>query len=77
MLTHNEKGQSMKDVRSMLDEARYHIDGQVDCRTPEYQALDKLERAISLLADRVEKDSKEAARAANVASCLANGIQPD
>lgn len=68
---------NMEDIRDLLEEARFHIDGQVNCTTPEYHALDKLERAISALVDKVAAIDKSAAQAANVASCLANGIQPD
>lgn len=39
----------MSEVRDLLKAARHAIDGGVDSRTPEYQALDDLERAVSLL----------------------------
>jgi hypothetical protein len=67
----------MDTIKELLEEARFHIDGQVNCHTPEYAALDKLERALSLLAERVEKIDRTATQAANTASCLANGILPD
>lgn len=67
----------MKEIKEMLAEARWHIDGQVNCHTPEYHALDKLERALTMLMEHVEEKDQANARAANIASCLANGIQPD
>jgi len=72
-----ERGEEMKAIKELLEEARFHIDGQVNCHTPEYAALDKLERALSLLVEKVERVSCTASQAANTASCLANGIQPD
>lgn len=38
-----------REVRDLLNAARDVIDGKVDCRTPEYAALDGLERALSAL----------------------------
>ena len=67
----------MKEIRALLEEARFHIDGQVNCNTPEYAALDMLERALSALVAKVEIADRKASKAANEASCLANGIQPD
>jgi hypothetical protein len=49
----------MKEIKELLDEARFHIDGQVNCHTPEYHALDKLERAIGLLAAKVQSLTKD------------------
>ena len=43
----------MNEIRELLQEARHHIDGGCDCRTPEYRALDLLERAVTALADKV------------------------
>lgn len=43
----------MKEIKEMLAEARHHIDGGVNCHTPEYQALDKLERAVTMLMEKV------------------------
>ena len=67
----------MREIRELLTEARFHIDGQMNCRTPEYAALDKLERAVSALVAKVEIADRKASKAANDASCLSNGIQPD
>ena len=67
----------MKAINEYLDAARYHIDGGVDCRTPEYHALDHMERAVRLLAAKLDAADKMARQAANTASCLANEIQPD
>lgn len=49
----------MKEIKEILAEARWHIDGQVNCHTPEYAALDKLERALLLLVERVEEIAPE------------------
>ena len=44
----------MKDeISTLLKDVRAIIDGEMDCHTPEYRALDMLERAIALIADRV------------------------
>lgn len=51
----------MKEIKELLEEARWHIDGQVNCHTPEYHVLDKLERALSLLAERVAEIAPEIA----------------
>ena len=67
----------MKEIIELLETARHHIDGQMDCRTPEYHALDHLHRALDLLAGKVMAAENTARSAANTASCLANGIQPD
>lgn len=67
----------MTEIRELLDTARFHIDGQMDCHTPAYHALDHLERAVCALVDKVEAADKAATKAANTASCLANGIIPD
>lgn len=67
----------MKEILEMLDMARYHIDGQMNCKTPEYHALDYLHRAAEAIALKLQENERVTARAANVASCLANGIQPD
>lgn len=45
----------MKEIKELLADARFHIDGQMNCRTPEYAALDKLERALTLLANKVQQ----------------------
>lgn len=42
-----------KEIADLLAAARHVIDGRVDSRTPEYAALDNLERALSLLVDMV------------------------
>ena len=49
----------MKEILALLDEARWYIDGKMNCHTPEYQAFDKLERALALLARRVEEIAPE------------------
>ena len=49
----------MKEIRELLNEARWYIDGKMDCRTAEYHALDQLERAVSRLAERVEEIAPE------------------
>jgi ribosome-associated translation inhibitor RaiA len=41
-------------VNEILDEARQVIDGECDCHTPEYRALDLLERALRKLDDKFE-----------------------
>jgi len=45
-----------KEIRELLEEARYHIDGGVNCHSHEYHALDKLERAVGLIASRMEAE---------------------
>lgn len=40
-------GDDYTNIEDLLNEARHHIDGGVDSTTHEYQALDKLERALS------------------------------
>lgn len=49
----------MKEINELLDEARQIIDGEMDCRTPEFRAADRLERALSRLADRVQEIAPE------------------
>jgi len=41
----------------ILDEARQVIDGECDCHTPEYRALDLLERALRDLENRYKSHS--------------------
>jgi hypothetical protein len=36
-------------IYDLLKEARYVIDVEVNCHTPEYHALNLLERAVSLI----------------------------
>lgn len=74
----------MESVNRLLDEARAVIDGQMDCDTPEYRAVDLLHRAVTLLLGRHDALSetvghvgRAAYQAGNAASCLANGIVPD
>ncbi len=42
-------GDEFTEVEELLNAARQHIDGEVDSRTPEYRALDQLERAMTAL----------------------------
>lgn len=58
----------MKVIVSFLEEARYHIDGGVNCHTHEYEALDKLERAMSALANIVHHMEQHAATSDNPSS---------
>jgi hypothetical protein len=74
----------MESVDPLLDEARHVIDGEMNCHTPEYRAVDLLHRAVTLLLRRHDALSetvghveRAAYQAGNVASCLANGIVPD
>ena len=67
----------MKDIEALLELARHHIGGGVNCTTHEYHALDNLERAVSLMLARMQENERATRQASNVASCLANGILPD
>lgn len=49
----------MKEVRELLHQARYAIDGGVRFDSPEYAALDALERALALLVERVQEIAPE------------------
>lgn len=40
-------------------------------------AFERLHNAVSMLLTKVEENSQATHRAANIASCLANGIVPD
>src|SRR5437899_817101 len=51
----------MKAIKELLEEVRFHI---VNCNTLEYAALDKLERALSLLVEKVEQTDRAVAREA-------------
>ncbi len=44
----------MEAVDELLDQARAVIDGDVNCHTPEYRALDLLYRAVAILLRRHE-----------------------
>jgi hypothetical protein len=58
-LPRSHKENNVKEIREMLDDARFHIDGQINCHTPEYHALDKLERALTMLVQKVEMLRKD------------------
>ena len=49
----------MNEIKELLSEARHFIDGHMNCHTPEYTALDRLERAVSLLAEKVQELAPE------------------
>lgn len=52
----------LKEVMSLLDEARHRIDGDMDCRTQEYRAIDALCRAVERIADMlVANENKQEA----------------
>ncbi|MDD5722671.1 MAG: hypothetical protein PHY29_02900 [Syntrophales bacterium] len=42
-------------IMALLDTAREAIDGKMNCNTPEYEALDNLERAMRLFVDKLER----------------------
>ncbi len=42
-------------VKEILMDAREIIDGEMNCHTPEYRALDKLERALDQLCGEVSE----------------------
>lgn len=44
----------MESVNELMDQARAVIDGEMNCHTPEYRAVDLLHRAVELLARRHE-----------------------
>lgn len=44
-----------REIYSYLKEAREAIDGRMNCHTPEYEALDNLERAIEKLFEVVHE----------------------
>jgi hypothetical protein len=64
-------------AREALDEAESEINAVLDSSTPEWRALHALHSALSYLRIAIRENRDSTARAANVASCLANGIQPD
>ena len=45
----------MKEIKKLLSEAHKYIDGEMNCETAEYRALDKLEQALRLLVYEIEK----------------------
>lgn len=45
----------MEEIKKLLSEAHKYIDEEMNCYTAEYRALDKLEKALSLLARKVEE----------------------
>ncbi len=55
----------IKDIKEHLAAAREAIDGRVRCDSPEYAALDMLERALDLLTDKVAKIDTEIWRIMN------------
>lgn len=67
----------IKEIRQHLDEASYLIGAVLDSTTDEWKVLNELHQAVKKLTFVVEQQGVATARAADVASCLANGIQPD
>lgn len=69
----------MDKIFSHLKEARQAMDGEMNSQEHhgEYSALDSLERALDLLALKVQAIDNSLNRVANEASCRANGIIPD
>lgn len=58
----------MKEIINLLETARFHIDGQMNCNTPEYHALDHLHRAVDLLAGKIQRQEDREANAATSAN---------
>lgn len=63
-----------KEIREILGEVREHINSEMNCLTPEYWALYKLERVISLLAQEVFSLDSGLHRIAKETLCSMNGI---
>ena len=64
---------NMKQIRLYLNDAW----AELDDHGANSVSFEKLHCAVCLLAKEIERIDGTASRAANVASCVANGIQPD
>lgn len=50
---------ALKAMKDRLDAARMIIDGECDCRTPEYRALDEMHRILeALLWEHLQEDKE-------------------
>ena len=60
-------------IDELIEEAKEIIQSEVNSTTPEYRALDRLCGAVELMQVEMTKTKAALQRAANTASCLANG----
>jgi hypothetical protein len=64
-------------IDAHLEQARYIIDGVMNCREPAQAGMDSLCRAMEEMVAEWKIESAAAAHAASRLSCLENGITPD
>ena len=68
---------NLHQINFWLDAAKNHLDHTIHEQTPEVLVLDALYNALVLISADLEEMDRAVYRAANTASCLANGIIPD